>query len=300
VSAQFGTEDLARFDRFIFANPHLSPGLVPAVEQCARLGKPVIIDLDRDFHHLPPGHPGYAEGGPGNPEALRSLESALARASLVTVPAPVLAERYQPFAARLEVVPYTWSRANALWAKPAPRRDTFNLGLTGRYTHAKDLEILRKELVRFLRETPQALLVVGEDYGLYQAFDSLPETRKLFVPPGRAEDFPFLLAHFDLLLLPLRDGLYNQARTDLPLLEAGARGLPWIASPIPAFGDWNDGGLFAMDRGDWYAALKQLAGEVQLRQELAAAGRQKAQTRESEQTAGLWRTIVEKTCSPMV
>jgi Flp pilus assembly protein TadD len=291
VSSKFNPADCAGCEAIVFANPHLSPGLVPAIEQCVQLGKRVIVDLDRDFHHLPPGHPGYKEGGPGNPEALRALEAALARASLVTVASQVLAERYSSFASQLEVAPYTWSRANALWSKPSPRRDTLNLGLAGRYTHPKDLEILRKDLVRFLRETPRALLVIGEDFNLYQAFDSLPEARKLFIPPGRVQDFPFLLAHFDLLLVPLRDDLYNQARPDLPLLEAGARSLPWIASPIVAFGEWDAGGLLAEGRGDWYAALKQLAADPVLRQELGEAGWQKALVRESQAIAQRWHAM---------
>jgi Flp pilus assembly protein TadD len=289
VGTKFDPANLEEFNTFVFANPHRSTHLAAAIEQCALAGKRVVVDLDRDFLHPP----SFQETGPGQPEALQALETALAKADLLTVPAQLLAERYAPLAKRVAVIPYSWNPKNLLWSKPAPRRQTVNIGLVGAHTHPKDLKVLQQDLVKLLRERPQALLAVGEDFSLYQSFASLSDARRLFIPAGRTEDYPYLLAHFDILLVPLYDDLFNQARSDLPLLGAGARGIPWVATPIAAFQAWGAGGLFAGQRGDWYTALKRLLDDAELRRDLGEAGRRKAAERESGQMLRLWQESLE-------
>jgi glycosyltransferase involved in cell wall biosynthesis len=240
----------------------------------------VIVDLDEDFHHLPPDHPGYSQIGPGNPEALRALEAALAQADLLTVASPALAERYRPFARRVEVIPNGWSRANPLWDMRAPRRPTLNIGWIGTLAERQDVALIRQAAIRAVRETPEAMLVIAGEPAIYEEdFAALPESRRLFLPMAPYEDYPFLLAHFDILLAPLRDNAFNQAKSDIKLLEAGVRRIPWVASPRPAYKDWGHGGLFAEKPEDWYAALKRLVEDAALRTQLGAAGRAKAEER---------------------
>lgn len=287
--AQPSGREIERFDALVCANPQASPPLLAAIERSLQAGKRVVIDLEQDFFRLPADHPAYAQSGPGNPAALQGLQEALAGAHCATVPCAPLAERLKPLAARLDVVPHSWSRANPLWEKPAPCRQTVNLGLVGRHTRPGDLEILRPGLLRLMRQCPQALLVIAEELALCQAFAELPESRLLFIPPGCTEDYPFLLAQMDILLVPLRDDEYNRARADLPLLEAGLRRIPWVATPVPAFEEWGQGGLFAGEPGEWQAALRRLVEDPARRQELGAAGRQAAEPRQSGQVALAWQ-----------
>jgi glycosyltransferase involved in cell wall biosynthesis len=279
--------DLDRYQVFVFSRPQTSTDLVSGLKACLQAGKRVVIDLDEDFHNLPHEHPKYALYG--SQDSLRVLEDLLAQAGLLTVPSRLLAERYKKFVPHVEIIPSSWSGSGSLWNKPAPRRQTVNIGLLGAHTHPKDIFLLKKDLARLLKEFPQALLAIGQHLELYEAFSSIPEDRKLFFPDVRLEDYPFLVANFDLLLFPLRDNAYNQSRPDLPLLEAGIRRIPWVASSIPAFKEWGAGGLFAEKAGDWYAAVRRLLDEPELRQELGQAGRQNAEGRETEKMIPRWR-----------
>jgi hypothetical protein len=284
--------DPGLFDVFVVAHPQMSPALLEAVQRCAQAGKRVIVDLDEDFHHLSVDHPYYAEFGPGNPAALRALEAALALAEVVTVSSPVLAERYQAWAKRVVVMPTGWLRANALWDKPAPRRNTFNVGWIGGPAELADLQMIKTELIQFVRQTPEALLVLGGSPAAYDAFAALPEQRRLYLPLVAFDDYPFMVAHCDVLLAPWRDHPANQAQSDFKLLQAGVRRIPWVATRLPAYNEWGAGGLWADQPGEWLAALKRLAGDALQRQALGEAGRQKAELRESAHLGKLWQKII--------
>ena len=285
--------DLNQFDVFVIAHPHLSPALLEALKVCAQGGKRVIVDLDVDFHHLSPDHPQYAEFGPGNPAALSALESALALAHVVTVSSSVLAEHYQALAKKVVLMPSGWLRANPLWDKPAPRRNTLNVGWFGAAADLADLQLMKAELIQFVRQTPEARLVVGDSPAAYDAFDALPEQRRLYLPLVGFDDYPFMVAHCDVLLAPGGDGAASQARSDLRLVEAGIRRIPWVASPIAAYREWEAGGLCVDGQpGQWVSALKKLAGDAALRKALGEAGRKKAELREGARLAEMWQNLM--------
>jgi Tfp pilus assembly protein PilF len=278
---------------FIFANPHYTPELSTAVEQCLQAGKRVIIDLDYDYHHFPPKTTGYNIVGPGNPETLRALETLLGKVDLLTVPSPALAEQYKKYASRVEVVPHAWARSDILWEKPAPKRNTINLGVISLHTMPQDARIIKNGIQRILGETPEALLVIGGDMSLNEAFSSIPDDRKMYVPSGLVKDYPYLLANFDILLLPLEENPFNSSRPDLPLIEAGVRRIPWVATPIPAFTEWSEGGLLVEKRAGWYTQIRKLLKDADLRRQLGEAGRAKAEKRESDVVVKRWQEVLK-------
>jgi glycosyltransferase involved in cell wall biosynthesis len=263
-----------------------------ALSACVSAGKRVIIELDRDYHHLPPDHPEYKTAGPGNPAALTSLEAALAQADLLVVASPMLARQYDQFARRVEIISDSWRRDNPLWHKPAPRRNTINLGWAGSLAECADITSIRQAVIRIVRELPETMLVIAGEPAVYEEFAALPEARRLYLPPMAYDDFPFTLAHFDVLLLPWRDLPYNRSRSDLAALEAGVRGLPWVASPVPAYEEWGAGGLFAATEGEWHATLKWLIEDPATRRDLGEAGRAKALPRDAAASAEAWQRLV--------
>ena len=283
------TEDFDLFHVFIFSRPHLSPILMKFMHLCKQAGKRVVMDLDDDFHHVPQDHPGYSSVGPGNPASLRLLEEAISAADILTVATPVLADRYGALAKRVVVIPNGWNRKNPLWEKPAPTRSTVNIGWAGTITHRQDVALIKREVVHLMRDMPNTLLAIGGDYAVFEAFRAIPESRRLFLPMSPFEDYPYMLAHFDILLAPLRLNTFNESKSDIKLLEAGIRRIPWIASSTPAYQEWEIGGILAKKEGDWYAALKKLVTHADLRQELGQAGWEKAQTRTEAQIATKWR-----------
>ncbi|HEY9077940.1 MAG TPA: tetratricopeptide repeat protein [Anaerolineaceae bacterium] len=284
--------DIQQHTAFVFSNPHIVPEHLQSVVRCLQAEKRVIIDLDRDFSQMPADDPGYKSAGPGNNSSLKLLDGLLGQVSMVTVPNVILAERYGNRSRKIKVIPYTWNRLNPLWEKPAQPHDGLNIGILDRYTTANEAAVLKNAIKRLVDEEPDLLWVTGSAIELYNALNNLPDERKLLLPPSNADEFPFTLSNLDILLLPHRGGAYEQAFSDLPLLEAGVRGVPWVATPLPAYKEWQTGGLFVQERGDWYTAIRRLVKDSTLRNKLGNTGKQKAQERESAVIVKHWIEVL--------
>jgi glycosyltransferase involved in cell wall biosynthesis len=192
-------------------------------------------------------------------------------------------------------VPDAWSKTNALWNSPAPARGYLHIGLSGYFGQLEDITEIRRIVLRVMREFPNTRLVILDNPDFYHFFHHLDEDRRFFLPSLRAESRPALLKQIDLLLLPLRNHPYNRASSDRPLLEAGLRQIPWIATPIPAFTTWKDGGLTAETPEEWHAALRELLSNAELRAELGRAGEKHAQQRELQIVGRTWLTLLQET-----
>jgi len=284
--------DLERFDTLVFSRPQISHTAAREIQQARHQGKRVIVDLDDDFYAIPPDHPGYYGVGPGNPARLQALEQALALADLLVVATPALAERYRPFSRRVEIIPNGWTRSNPLWERACEPRATLNIGWAGTPTHRADVALVVREVEAFMGQTPQAHLIIGGDPGVWHMFAELPDARRSFVPMVPFDVYPNLLARFDVLLAPLSDNAFNHAKSDIKLLEAGVRRIPWVASPRSAYSAWGVGGLFAEAPGAWQAALLRLAHDETLRARLGAEGRAQADQREAAQIAERWLSVL--------
>ena len=82
---------------------------------------------------------------------------------------------------------------------------------------------------------------------------------------------------------------------DTLLMEAGVRGVPWIASPIPAFRNWMAGGIIAESLDDeWHLNLRHLVMDQELRNKLGHAGREAARTREMNYLVKLWLEVIDR------
>ncbi len=280
VGLKLDPQDLETYTTFVFFRPNASQELIEGLQRCKQAGKRVLVDLDLDFLRYPMSYLGYEQFGSGNPAAMQRLEEALVQADMVTVPSKELAERYKRYNPHVEVIPFSWDRTNRLWDKPAPARSTVNLGLFGTHIRPQDAAQVKGVVDHILKEFPHTLLVAAVDLGLFSAFSDIPEDRRIFLPPGRLDDYPSLLAEIDILLVPLEDNPFNQALGDLPLLEAGLRGIPWVASRIPAFEAWGVGGTFAADNKAWFAAIAKLVKDPDLRKLWGDEGREKAEERQ--------------------
>ncbi len=285
-------EEVASYDCCIFCQPNLSSELIQGIQYCLRRGKPYFVYLSEDFHHLPKSHPAYHHFGPGNPNALKALEIILDEALCLITPSNVLAERYKNYAKRVEVVPPSWSNRNPLWGKSSPKHSTFNLGWIGSAGDRDDLMSIKKAIVKLMNVQKQTFLVIAGDPMAYEMFPEIPERRRIFLPLYQYEDIPYVLSHFDLLLVPLRQNEYNQARSDLALMEAGVRGIPWLASPVPAFEDWGVGGKIVRSFDEWLPAIQSLMSDEELRKQFGQEGMAKGQAREIEHLIEKWFSVL--------
>lgn len=275
----FDPADLEKAEFFIFSQPNLLANLMRGINACLQSQKPFGVDLEQDFFHMPTDHPAYAHFGPGNPQAMKALELIMNQAEWVSVTSTALADAVRPHCKVVKVVLPGWDGANPAWNAPRPSHTSFQIGWIGSAAERADLLSIKLDLVRFFRENPRSMLMIAGDAGAYEAFGSLSENRKLFLPFPEVGEIPYLLAQFDVLLVPWRNIPYNQAKSDLALVEAGASQVPWVASSIPAYRDWAVGGILAEKAGDWFAALNQLASGKAREKELGAQGQTAAEAR---------------------
>ena len=258
LRSEWDAADLQAADLVVFSQPNLSADLMNGVKARIQAGKAYAVDFEQDYHHMPPDHPAYDHFGPGNPHALAALESILGGAVWVSVSSPTLGEALRPYCKEIKVVLPGWDGANPLWSKPKLPHSGFHIGWIGSAAERPDLLSIKLDLVRYLRENPAAVLVIAGDAGAYEAFGNISEKQKLFLPSAEADEIPYILGQFDVLIVPWRDIPYNRAKSDLALVEAGARGIPWVASPIPSYREWGVGGVLV--EGKWGAAVEKAKG----------------------------------------
>jgi hypothetical protein len=81
-------------------------------------------------------------------------------------------------------------------------------------------------------------------------------------------------------------------------MQAGARGIPWLASAIPAFRRWKSGGILSETLDEWHLNLRHLVMEGDLRRRLGAQGRAAAEAREINQMGTLWLEALRRATQP--
>jgi hypothetical protein len=281
------------YDLVIAHNPHLNPILMKVLAGWAGAGNPVLVDMDTDFRIIHPIKAGVSANTITADR--RSFTAALQLADIVTVPSTALAmalsnEGYQAFN-----LPDGWSSRNSLWSKQAIPTARINLGLFCTPGDVEDTASIRRVVIRLLREFPQIRLVVSGDPNVYSLFNTIPDTRRVYLPPAEPEDYPYLLAQADIFLFPATDNASARFSSDRKFMEIGARKAVWVSSPIPAAEEWNSGGLIARSMDDWYTHLKTLLLDADLRQKLAQEGNNKAMTREARNQGPIWDALIQKT-----
>lgn len=286
-----------RPDVVIASNAHKSPDLMHSLAAFSALQIPILLDLDCDFEELPINHPGYAAAGLGNSQVARSYLTSLTLSDRIVVSSSALADTLQAAYKKTVYIPESWSKKSEMWSKKPHDRSTINIGWIGSVGQVEDLILLRRVVVRVLRQYPQAQLVIAGDIKAFQMFETVPENRKIFLPSIESEDLPYLLGEIDILMVPLRNTAFNRSTSDSILVNAGVKGIPWIASPINAFQEWKEGGILANSLDEWHVYLSQLISDPVLRTSLGEAGWRKAQERESTKMWAEWLSLIEQVVS---
>jgi glycosyltransferase involved in cell wall biosynthesis len=223
--------------------------------------------------------------------------TALDLANIVSVPSEMQAASLNTVADQVFVIPDGWSRQNKLWEKSPAPHNTINIGWAGSSGQLEDLMLVRRFIIRIIREFPNTRIVIIGNPQAYRLFDGLPENRRMYLPLVAHEEFPYLISQLDILLVPLRNLPYNLSLPDTPLMEAGAKGIPWIASPTPAFRSWSAGGIISETADEWHLNLRHLVVDADLRSKLGKAGKNAANAREMNHLAGLWLEMIAQVTS---
>jgi thioredoxin-like negative regulator of GroEL/glycosyltransferase involved in cell wall biosynthesis len=290
-SSELESADLDRFNAFIINKPHQTEELFQIVQHLIQAGKQVVADLDLDFFNLPESHPEYSTAGPGNAEAMDRLKQIFNKVDHVTVPNQSLADSLADQVSQAAVIPTGWVREGSTWEAPRPPRDTVNFGLLSTHTLPEIDPQIKEQISEAVLAAPDALLTAAGDYQILAEFDQLPDDKKLFIPLGSYQDYPYALAHMDVLLVPEKAGPFTDSKADTALLEAGIRRIPWLATRIPSYWDWGVGGIFVSGKS-WSSTIQRLAENPAERKALGQAGFEKAKQRESRLVVSWWKDLL--------
>ncbi|RCK71672.1 MAG: Glycosyl transferase, group 1 [Anaerolineae bacterium] len=287
--------DLKGFDVVLAVHPHGDPGSMEWLAAAHGAKLPILLYLEADFEQIPLQHPAFELVGLNNPARAKAYSAACWLADRIVVPSEAFANTLRQANFQVTVIPPAWDTDDLSNSKPVRPRHTLNIGWIGLGGELEDVFQVKRMIVRVLREFPHVRLVIAGDVEVYQLFDSLPESRRIFLPIIEAEDYWYALKQMDVLLLPLRNTPFNNSLSEKRLMDAGGRGIPWLASPSPAAVNWASGGLIAHSLDEWHTYLRQLVLDNDLRVSLGNAGGRQVQLRSLNLQSRLWYHLLRET-----
>jgi len=279
------------FDAVVFSRPHHDSLMLTY----KRMGVPVIVDMDDDFRAIPEFHPGYKFVGLGDPFYLSKLENCLYLADALITATDVLKERFNEHNKNITVIPNGWSADNFGWlVKRTINKDRFVIGWGGTITHRSDFRQCISPIKAILKKYPHVMISIAGDLEIYKHFVNVPDNQKLFMPMIPYQFYPTLLSTWDILLAPLEDTHFNRGKSDIKLVDACAKGIPFVASDMPVYSNWSGGGTTVIGEEGWYNAITQFIEDSSLCETIGKQGKVAAKLREMTRLAKQWNKVIEE------
>ena len=138
---------------------------------------------------------------------------------------------------------------------------------SGSNTHDGDFAVAAPALLRLLRDDPRIVLRIVGDLTLAPAFAAFAE-RIERVALSTFKAYLAVLATADIAIAPLEKAIFNDAKSNIKLIEASVVGLPSVCSPRHEFRavvEHGVDGFLAETEAEWFDALHLLAGDAALR-----------------------------------
>lgn len=276
-------------DVVVFQRP-LRVELVETIPVLQRRGTAVVVEIDDDFHRLPPSHPAAKLFAPRHhPDRnWMWLRRACDQADLVTCTTPALAHRYAPHG-RVAVLPNCvpgWYLE--VEGKP---NDRPTVGWTGtRITHVGDLDVCGMAIRDVQESTGCGFRAIGSADTLTE-LDVTGEVRPWCDLKDRGPDgYAATVASLDVGLVPLADNTFNRAKSALKMMEYASLGVVPVMTPTPDnIRMFQHGiGFLADSPADWARHVRALVTDEVLRENQVARGREVMAGWTYEARAHLW------------
>lgn len=237
-------------DTWVFQRP-ITPGMLAVLEDCARYAPAFrIYEVDDLITQIPEGNPHRDEFTPAMLDRFRRGVGLCQRLVVATEP---LASAYTHLAQQTVVVPNylpnaDWQSLSAQRRRgPRPR-----VGWAGSTSHDADLRLVVEVVATLARDVDWVFL--GRCPAVLR-----PHVREIHRPVD-IRDYPAKLAslELDVAIAPLEINAFNEAKSNLKLLEYGVLGYPVVCSDIVPY----QGG-FPVTRvrnrpQDWIKAIREL------------------------------------------
>ncbi len=155
---------------------------------------------------------------------------------------------------------------------------------SGSGSHDRDFRTVTDALVQVMRKHPHVWLHVAGELNLSYHFDPVAD-RIVRTPYLPWRELPHIIADTDINIVPLEvDSPFCQGKSELKYFEAGAVGVPTVATPVEAFRHaiaHGTNGLLADTPDEWQRALSGLVTDAEQRQALGEAAYQDVHRRYS-------------------
>lgn len=287
--------DAFYLDALVFVHPTSDEFLYLAERAKFHYGCKTIVDLDDLLSDLPLDHEAY---GQFSSQKIAFLIQAVDHCVFST---KFLATRYAAHNPRQTVIENSISERVYKAYKPLnkPHKNCFIAGWTGGQQHRADQDTFKAGLKQFLRSNADAKSyfhgICPDD--LYREFGTQVVFESGYVDylsyPGVAAAYPFSVC-----LVGLNKNPFNEAKSDLKLLEMAPHGIPLIASPRSDFIQHahRQVMLFAEDNSDfnsWEEQLTWAANHPEKMEEMGSRARDYVLSeRLSSHAADKWRTVL--------
>ena len=288
--AKIETQEALAYTVIILYRLAMCPPLEHLIREAHKLGKPVVFDTD-DLVFEPEliaWHRAVKNLSEADQiqhlEGVRRYLATLQLCDAVTAATPLLAElarkRGKPaFVHRNALGEEMRKLSDSLFQQRTERRAGDKVVIvygSGTATHDVDFREASSALATVLERFPHVELWIAGPL-------TLPTSLERF--SRRVQQYPLTdwpnwfrtMSESDIALAPLEMGnIFCRAKSEIKFVEAGALGLPVVASDIAPFRDsitHGEDGFLAADEGDWSRYLSLLVEQPQLRAQIGEEAR---------------------------
>ncbi len=165
--------------------------------------------------------------------------------------------------------------SEAAYRSSSPPKDQVVIGyFSGSPSHERDFAIAAPALLRLMKRYPQVHLRIFGHLSLDDQFACLGE-RVQRVPYMAWQELPYAIRQVNINIAPLElDNPFCQSKSEVKYIEAGAVGVPTVASPTEAFRfaiTHGENGLLASTTREWSSCLESLVMDAAKRQQIGTA-----------------------------
>lgn len=296
---EVGHSDLFYSDALVFCHAHTSDFLYLAQRAKHHYSLPLIVDLDDLLTSLPIDHPEYGQ------ITGRCVPDILMHATKVVYSTPFLKQKLLHFNKSAFVIENTLPAGIFKnYTQPKrPHKTSFTVGWTGGKTHSADiLHTFQKGLREFLIKHDDTRAYfhgicpseLHRELGAQVYFD--PEYVDFMDYHAKCEKYPF-----DVCLVGLINHEFNDAKSDLRLVDMAPHEIPVIASPRADFIKHKDKNicLYADDSDPnymtWFEALEYAKSHPEEMKQMAARAKEFfLSERLSTDAAEKWFEVIEQ------
>jgi len=276
-----------RFPTWVFQIPSGGESEIQLVKALRRAGKKIVVEFDDDYFHIPPGNKQLVVDAL-DPEQMRSKKEIAKLAHVITVSTKELIPIYQKFCDNVVVLPNCIDMAD--YPKPMKKGKRLTIGWAGAQ-ELGNFSLVASTLKQMVEEFSHVDIAIGGDPKAYDLV-KVDKARKTYLEPCSIGDFPKMINHFDIAVIPLKESAFNAGKSELKGLQYGALNIPFLASNVPPYRRFSrmaGSREFLIEKEKhWLPRLRNLVVDRKLRSQLGNKAYKVAESRQIDNQIGAW------------